>query len=97
MHADRPMQIRDNISARQSETILDGQFEAQQDAMAETAPPTLPGTRNNPIIIIEPVFNITCRDVAVGKGQRTQSHCGNVTYRRLVQLQKVRGVEQFLT
>ena len=34
--------------------------------------------------------DITCKDVVMGRGSGTQNHCGNVTYRKLVFLNKVR-------
>eukprot|EP00956_Cyclotella_meneghiniana_P031517 scaffold82973_cov32-Cyclotella_meneghiniana.AAC.1 len=34
------------------------------------------------------VFGITCRDVLMGRGSRSKNHCGNVTYRKLVDLNK---------
>ena len=39
----------------------------------------------------EAVYRITCMDVLTrGGGQGSQNHCGNVTYRKLVNLNKVR-------
>lgn len=38
-----------------------------------------------------PVYDITCKDVVMGRGSGTQNHCGNVTYRKLVFLNKVRS------
>jgi len=35
-----------------------------------------------------PVFDISCKDVVMGRGSGTQNHCGNVTYRKLVFLNK---------
>mmetsp|Transcript_16935 Transcript_16935/g.23898 ORF Transcript_16935/g.23898 Transcript_16935/m.23898 type:complete len:578 (-) Transcript_16935:94-1827(-) len=35
-----------------------------------------------------PVYDITCKDVVMGRGSGTQNHCGNVTYRKLVFLNK---------
>lgn len=37
-----------------------------------------------------PVYDISCKDVVMGRGSGTQNHCGNVTYRKLVFLNKVR-------
>ena len=37
-----------------------------------------------------PVYDISCTDVVMGRGSGTQNHCGNVTYRKLVFLNKVR-------
>ncbi|KAL7517565.1 hypothetical protein ACHAWX_002484 [Stephanocyclus meneghinianus] len=37
----------------------------------------------------EAIFDITCNDVVMGRGSGTQNHCGNVTYRKLVHLNKV--------
>lgn len=37
----------------------------------------------------EPVSDVTCKDVVMGRGSGTQNHCGNVTYRKLVYLNKV--------
>jgi hypothetical protein len=37
-----------------------------------------------------PVSDTSCRDVVMGRGSGTQNHCGNVTYRKLVCLNKVR-------
>lgn len=45
-------------------------------------PGMLPGT--------VPVYDISCTDVVMGRGSGTQNHCGNVTYRKLVFLNKVR-------
>ncbi|KAL7486650.1 hypothetical protein ACHAW6_012247 [Cyclotella cf. meneghiniana] len=36
----------------------------------------------------EAIFDITCNDVVMGRGSGTQNHCGNVTYRKLVYLNK---------
>ncbi|KAL3802031.1 hypothetical protein ACHAWO_008444 [Cyclotella atomus] len=36
----------------------------------------------------EPVSDVTCKDVVMGRGSGTQNHCGNVTYRKLVYLNK---------
>ena len=36
--------------------------------------------------------DITCRDVLVGRGYAIQNHCGNVTFRNLVNLNKVRAL-----
>ncbi|KAL7485534.1 hypothetical protein ACHAW6_011127 [Cyclotella cf. meneghiniana] len=47
--------------------------------LEETAP-LPPGT--------EAIFNVTCKDVVLGRGNGTQNHCGNVTYRKLVYLNK---------
>lgn len=47
----------------------------------EDEPPMPPGT--------EPVFDVSCKDVVLGRGSGTQNHCGNVTYRKLVYLNKV--------
>ena len=45
----------------------------------------------------EAVFQITCVDVLTrGGGQGTQNHCGNVTYRKLVNLNKVRIMRTLL-
>lgn len=47
----------------------------------QSAPPALPpGT--------DPMFSVTCKDVVMGRGSGTQNHCGNVTYRKLVYLNK---------
>ena len=34
-------------------------------------------------------YSVTCKDVVLGRGSGTQNHCGNVTYRKLVFLNKV--------
>ena len=34
--------------------------------------------------------SVTCKDVVMGRGSGTQNHCGNVTYRKVVFLCKVR-------
>jgi len=44
------------------------------------APPRPPGT--------DPLFSVSCKDVVLGRGSGTQNHCGNVTYRKLVYLNK---------
>ncbi|KAL7529123.1 hypothetical protein ACHAXR_002801, partial [Thalassiosira sp. AJA248-18] len=44
------------------------------------APAIPPGT--------EALFSVTCKDVVMGRGSGTQNHCGNVTYRKLVYLNK---------
>jgi len=36
----------------------------------------------------EAMFSVTCKDVVLGRGSGTQNHCGNVTYRKLVYLNK---------
>eukprot|EP00804_Cyclotella_cryptica_P018844 CCRYP_018285-RA/>CCRYP_018285-RA protein AED:0.00 eAED:0.00 QI:215/1/1/1/1/1/2/273/653 len=36
----------------------------------------------------EAILNVTCKDVVLGRGNGTQNHCGNVTYRKLVYLNK---------
>ena len=55
-------------------------------------------SKNKEIIMSDPqpmppgtdvVFGITCRDVLMGRGSRSKNHCGNVTYRKLVDLNKV--------
>ncbi|KAL7546248.1 hypothetical protein ACHAWF_009583 [Thalassiosira exigua] len=46
----------------------------------QAAPPRPPGT--------DAIFNVTCKDVVMGRGSGTQNHCGNVTYRKLVYLNK---------
>lgn len=47
----------------------------------QSAPPALPpGT--------DPMFSVTCKDVVMGRGSGTQNHCGNVTFRKLVYLNK---------
>eukprot|EP00956_Cyclotella_meneghiniana_P019594 scaffold33742_cov115-Cyclotella_meneghiniana.AAC.1 len=42
--------------------------------------PMQPGT--------DAIFDITCKDVIMGRGSRSKNHCGNVTYRKLVDLNK---------
>lgn len=54
----------------------------QTDRNANTESPVPPG--------VDAVFLITCKDVVMGRGSGTQNHCGNVTYRKLVYLNKVR-------
>lgn len=49
----------------------------KQSAPATTLPP---GT--------EALLSVTCKDVVLGRGSGTQNHCGNVTYRKLVYLNK---------
>ena len=39
------------------------------------------------------IFDITCKDVIMGRGSRSKNHCGNVTYRKLVDLNKVGCVQ----
>jgi hypothetical protein len=46
----------------------------------ETETPMPPGT--------EAVYGTNCKDVILGRGSGTQNHCGNVTYRKLVYLNK---------
>mmetsp|Transcript_11171 Transcript_11171/g.23766 ORF Transcript_11171/g.23766 Transcript_11171/m.23766 type:complete len:770 (-) Transcript_11171:316-2625(-) len=46
----------------------------------QAAPGLPPGT--------EAMFSVTCKDVVLGRGSGTQNHCGNVTYRKLVYLNK---------
>lgn len=36
----------------------------------------------------EAKFSVSCKDVVMGRGSGTQNHCGNVTYRKLVFLNK---------
>ena len=36
------------------------------------------------------LHSVTCKDVVMGRGSGTQNHCGNVTYRKVVFLCKVR-------
>ena len=38
------------------------------------------------------LISVTCKDVVMGRGSGTQNHCGNITYRKLVYLNKVRVV-----
>lgn len=40
------------------------------------------------------IQDITCKDVVMGRGSGTQNHCGNVTYRKLVFLNKVRVMDR---
>ena len=47
--------------------------------------PMQPGT--------DAIFDITCKDVIMGRGSRSKNHCGNVTYRKLVDLNKVGCVQ----
>ena len=42
-----------------------------------------------------PVYDISCKDVVMGRGSGTQNHCGNVTYRKLVFLNKVSAPGHF--
>mmetsp|Transcript_56136 Transcript_56136/g.119359 ORF Transcript_56136/g.119359 Transcript_56136/m.119359 type:complete len:712 (+) Transcript_56136:326-2461(+) len=49
-------------------------------AKNQSAPARPPGT--------EAMFSVTCNDVVLGRGSGTQNHCGNVTYRKLVYLNK---------
>ena len=53
----------------------------QTDRNTNTESPIPPG--------VDAVFLVTCRDVVMGRGSGTQNHCGNVTYRKLVYLNKV--------
>ena len=55
----------------------------------KTEPAMPPGT--------DAVFEITCRDVLTrGGGPGSQNHCGNKTYRMLVNLNKVRTLHVFV-
>ena len=47
--------------------------------------PVPPGT--------DAIFEITCGDVIMGRGNLAKLHCGNVTYRKLVDLNKVGCVQ----
>ena len=37
-------------------------------------------------------LSVNCKDVVMGRGSGTQNHCGNVAYRKLVFLNKVRSL-----
>ena len=47
------------------------------------APPRPPGDEGR--------FSVSRKDVVMGRGSGTQNHCGNVSYRKLVYLNKVRA------
>mmetsp|Transcript_22988 Transcript_22988/g.49740 ORF Transcript_22988/g.49740 Transcript_22988/m.49740 type:complete len:651 (-) Transcript_22988:111-2063(-) len=49
-------------------------------AKTQSAPALPPGN--------EAMFSVSCTDVVMGRGSGTQNHCGNVTYRKLVFLNK---------
>jgi len=75
-----------NMGSRHSEAEIAHNFGTLQDRINSynnlvTTLPTPPGT--------QAIVNITCKDVVMGRGSGTQNHFGNVTYRKLVNLNKV--------